>query len=61
MSEDVLLYIYFGGVLVQQQEIVESIKTKVNFGKNNHKLIEFKMLREIRWKLKKKKENNKEN
>lgn len=39
---------------MQQQEIVESIKTKVNFGKSNHKLIEFKMLREIRWKLKKK-------
>lgn len=33
---------------MQQENIVENVKAKSKFDENNHKLIEFKILRKIR-------------
>lgn len=57
LSKDVLCYTYLGGASVWQGNIAENAETKVNFDENNHKLIEFKILRKIRGKQKIAKEN----
>lgn len=52
LSKDVLLYTYSGGTSVQQGNMTENAKSKVNFDESN-KMIEFKILRKTtgKWKI----------
>lgn len=52
LSKDVLLYTYSGGTSVQQGDMAENAKSKVNFDESN-KLIEFRILRKTtgKWKI----------